>query len=183
MPVAGRNELLEVFAPRIGAAVPVLMVRLRPYRPGDMGWVVARHGALYAAEYGWDIAFEALVAEIVAAFVKSFDPAREYCWIAEMDGEPVGSVFLVKGEEAKVAKLRLLLVDPKARGHGLGRRLVEECIRFARGCGYRRITLWTQSILVAARAIYRSAGFRCVETRAHPGLGQPLIGEIWQRDL
>lgn len=156
---------------------------LRPHRPGDMGWVVARHGALYAEEHGWDISFEALAAEIVAQFIKSFDPAREACWIAEMDGEPVGSAFLVKGDEEGVAKLRLLLVDPKARGLGIGRKLVEECIAFARAKGYRRISLWTQSILIGARHIYESVGFRCVNRKKHEGWGAPLVGEMWQVDL
>lgn len=151
---------------------------LRPHRPGDMGWVVARHGALYAEEHGWNIAFEALVAEIVAQFIKSFDARREACWIAEMEGEPVGSVFLVR-ETDTVAKLRLLIVDPKARGLGIGRKLVEECIAFARAKSYRRITLWTQSILTDARRIYEAAGFRCVGRKAHDGWGQPLMGETW----
>jgi GNAT superfamily N-acetyltransferase len=155
---------------------------LRSHKSGDMGWVVARHGALYAEEYGWNISFEALVAEIVAQFIKSFDPACEACWIAESDGEPVGSVFLVRETDA-VAKLRLLLVDPKARGLGIGHRLVEECVIFARAKGYRRITLWTQSILVGARRIYQSAGFHRVSEKMHEGWGTPLAGETWQLDL
>lgn len=155
---------------------------LRPHKPGDMGWVVARHGALYAEEYGWDISFEALVAEIVAQFITSFDPACEACWIADMDGEAVGSVFLVR-ESTAVARLRLLIVDPKARGLGVGRKLVDECIAFARARDYRQITLWTQSILVGARRIYQSAGFQRVDTKTHMGWGTPLVGETWQLDL
>jgi DNA-binding MarR family transcriptional regulator/GNAT superfamily N-acetyltransferase len=157
-------------------------VVLRPHRPGDIGWVVSAHGSLYAREYGWNISFEALVAEVAASFIRNFDPAREHCWIAEMDGEPVGSVFLVR-ESDDVAKLRLLIVDPKARGVGLGRRLVKECIGFAQEKGYRHITLWTQSILLGARHIYKSAGFRCIGSKPHDGWGMPLLGETWQLDL
>jgi DNA-binding MarR family transcriptional regulator/GNAT superfamily N-acetyltransferase len=158
-------------------------VELRPHRPGDMGWVVSAHGALYAQEYGWEISFEALVAEVAANFIRNFDPAREHCWIAELDGEPAGSVFLVKGDSDGVAKLRLLIVDPKARGLGVGRKLVDECIAFARAKGYRHITLWTQSILLGARHIYKSAGFRCIGSKPHEGWGSPLLGETWQLDL
>jgi len=155
---------------------------LRDPRPGDMGWVVQSHGALYAGEYGFDASFEALVAEISAKFLTSFDASRERCWIADIHGAPVGSVFLVKHSD-DVAKLRLLLVDPAGRGQGLGQRLVGECIAFARACGYRKITLWTQSILLAARKIYQDAGFALVATEPHRSFGQDLIGETWEREL
>jgi DNA-binding MarR family transcriptional regulator/GNAT superfamily N-acetyltransferase len=156
--------------------------RLRDPRPGDMGWVVQSHGAFYAAEYGFDASFEALVAEIAAKFLESFDASRERCWIADLKGTPVGSVFLVRHCD-EVAKLRLLLVDPAGRGQGLGRRLVGECIGFARQCGYRKITLWTQSILVAAREIYQDQGFVMIASEPHRSFGQSLIGETWEREL
>ena len=155
---------------------------LREPRPGEMGWVVQSHGARYASEYGFDSSFEALVAEIAAKFLSSFDASRERCWIAELDGAPVGSVFLVRHDD-EVAKLRLLLVEPAGRGHGLGRRLVAECIAFARAGGYRKITLWTQSILTEARKIYQEAGFVLIKTEPHRSFGQNLIGETWEMTL
>jgi DNA-binding MarR family transcriptional regulator/GNAT superfamily N-acetyltransferase len=155
---------------------------LRSHRPGDIGWIVSRHGALYAQEYGWDISFEALAAEICAQFIRSYDPSREHCWIAEIGGEPAGSVFLVKASD-EVAKLRLLLVEKNARGLGLGRALTEQCIRFARQAGYTSITLWTQSILVAARGIYQRAGFRRIKEENHHSFGVDLVGETWELKL
>ncbi|HLJ33516.1 MAG TPA: bifunctional helix-turn-helix transcriptional regulator/GNAT family N-acetyltransferase [Ktedonobacteraceae bacterium] len=152
---------------------------LRSHEPGDMGWVTHRHGTLYAQEYGWDEHFEALVAQIVADFINNYKPERERCWIAEMNGEIVGSVFVVQSSET-VAKLRLLLVEPKARGLGLGTRLVEECIRFARRRGYQKLMLWTNSVLLEARHIYQKTGFKLVAEEAHHSFGHDLIGETWE---
>jgi DNA-binding MarR family transcriptional regulator/predicted GNAT family acetyltransferase len=165
-----------------GSAAGRVPYLLRPHRPGDMGWIVARHGSLYADEHGWDESFEGFVAGVAAEFIQNFDPRRERCWVAEIDGEPVGAVCLAKQSE-KVAKLRLLFVEPKARGLGIGRRLVEECVRFARHSGYRTVTLWTQSILTAARAIYEHAGFRLVRREPHASFGQKLVGETWELKL
>jgi DNA-binding MarR family transcriptional regulator/GNAT superfamily N-acetyltransferase len=155
---------------------------LRPHQPGDIGWMVQKHGELYAREYGWDETFEALVAEIGARFLKEFDPKKERAWIAEKDGENVGCVFLVR-ESDEVAKLRLLLVDAKARGLGLGRRLVEECIRFARLKRYKKITLWTNDILTTARHIYEKAGFTLVSEERHVSFGHHLVGQHWELEL
>ena len=147
-----------------------------------MGWVTSANGALYAREYGWDLSYEALVAKITAEFIENFDARRERCWIAEMNGERVGSVFCVRKTD-EIAKLRLLIIDPKARGLGLGRRLVEECMHFAKDVGYTSMTLWTQSILTAARAIYAGKGFRLVAEEPHHSFGVDLVGETWERDL
>jgi DNA-binding MarR family transcriptional regulator/N-acetylglutamate synthase-like GNAT family acetyltransferase len=151
---------------------------LRPHRPGDMGWIIARHGALYAEEYGWDMQFEALVAEIAAKFLHNFNPQRECCWIAERNGENIGSVVLVEETET-IAKLRLLLVEPDARGCGIGGRLVQECLRFAREAHYETVTLWTNSVLVAARRLYENAGFQMIEAQPHHSFGHDLVGENW----
>ena len=161
-------------------------VVLRPPEPGDLGWVIERHGSRYAHEYGWDATFEALVARIVADFAERRDSRREAAWIAELDGERVGCVFCTAGEDPAnpdTAQLRLLLVEPSARGTGVGTRLVDECLRFARRAGYRRITLWTNDVLLAARRIYERAGFRCDRREPHHSFGHDLVGEYWSRDV
>ena len=185
LPEADRRHLTAAMATierLLGSAAAPEVAALREPQPGDMGWVVQSHGARYASEYGFDSSFEALVADIAAKFLNSFDASRERCWIAEIGGAAVGSVFLVRHDD-EVAKLRLLLVEPIGRGQGLGRRLVAECIAFARACGYRKITLWTQSILTAARKIYQDAGFVLVATKPHRSFGQSLIGETWEMTL
>lgn len=185
LPADGEQHLIDAMKTiegLLGEAASHPEAILRAHRPGDMGWVVQQHGLLYTREFDWDISFEGMVAEIVAQFLKNFDPKRECCWIAELDGRQVGSVFLVKHSDS-VAKLRLLLVDPAGRGLGLGKRLVDECIAFARDCGYRKITLWTQSMLLPARGIYEHAGFVRVATEPHHSFGHELIGETWERDV
>jgi DNA-binding MarR family transcriptional regulator/GNAT superfamily N-acetyltransferase len=186
LPTAEQDRLVAAMGAverTLGAAPHRGSYTLRPHRPGDMGWIIQRHGALYAQEYGWDESFEALVAEIAAAFIKRRDPRRERCWIAELDGERVGSVFVVRKSKT-VAKLRLLLVEPRARGYGIGRRLVDECVRFARAAGYRTLTLWTQSELTAARRLYQQAGFERVEIRHHDSFGKKgLVAETWNLHL
>ena len=177
--LSAMGTIERLLGDRPAPRVPYL---LRSPRPGDMGWIIHRHGALYAQEYGWDERFEALVAEIAARFIQNLDPKRERCWIAERDGNTVGSVFLVTKSKT-VAQLRLLLVEPMARGLGIGNRLVRKCVRFARRAGYRKIVLWTNSVLHAARHIYEETGFRLIHQESHRSFGHDLIGETWELTL
>ncbi|MFO0993210.1 MAG: bifunctional helix-turn-helix transcriptional regulator/GNAT family N-acetyltransferase [Hyphomicrobiales bacterium] len=181
---ASRRDLVSAMATierHLGNGKPA-EIRIRTHGPGDLGWIVERHGAVYARDYGFDSGFEALVAEIAAKFLKDFDPARERCWIAELDGHRVGSVMLVK-QSHETAKLRLLLVEAEARGLGLGRQLVETCLQFARATGYREIVLWTNSILDEARGLYESLGFTLVNEEPHHSFGRDLVGQDWNLKL
>ena len=186
LPLGPRQELVDAMA-RVeallaGTPAATRQVVLRDPVPGDIGWVVQQHGALYAREYGWDMRFEALVAGIAADFVRKFQPAWEKCWIAELDAERVGAIFVVR-KSATTAQLRMLILTPQARGLGLGARLTDECIAFARAKGYRKIVLWTNSCLTAARAIYAKRGFRLVKSEPYEGFGQQLVGETWELRL
>jgi DNA-binding MarR family transcriptional regulator/N-acetylglutamate synthase-like GNAT family acetyltransferase len=177
--IAAMNEIEALLSaePEQGASYI-----LRPHQPGDLGWAVQQHGLLYTEQYGWDETFEALAAEVAAKFIRDFDPKRERAWIAEKNGENVGCVFLVRQSD-EVAKLRMLLVHPKARGLGIGKRLVEECIRFARAKGYKKITLWTNDVLTTARHIYQQTGFKLVAEEKHKSFGHHLVGETWELGL
>ena len=179
--VEGLTGIRRLLEPREAGAPAVL---IRTHRPGDLGWVLERHGVVYAEEYGWGAPFEAIVARVVAEFAETQDPAREACWVAELGGRRVGSVMLVRHPEREgVARLRLLLVEPEARGLGVGRALVDACTGFARATGYRRVTLWTQSVLAAARAIYARAGYVKVSEAPQTTFGTGLIAETWELEL
>lgn len=180
--MAALQSASTLLARASGRPVPTPVVTLRSHRPGDMGWVIAAHGRIYATEFGWDHTFEAMVADIAAAFLRDFDPEWEHCWMAEIDGVPVGSVTVVR-KSPEEAQLRLLIIDPSARGLRLGERMVEECIRFATAKGYGKLVLWTNDSLHAARRIYQKAGFRLVEEEPHHSFGVDLVGQNWELDL
>ncbi len=177
--IAAMRSIREILEPENAAAEPWL---IRPHRPGDIGWIVHRHGVLYSRDYGWNANFEGFVAEIAGKFAQSHDASREHCWIAERHGDIIGSVFLMRQDD-QTAKLRLLYVEPAARGLGVGRRLVEQCLHFARSAGYRRIVLWTNDGLTSARRIYEAAGFRLVAEEAHSMFGPPMVGQDWELEL
>jgi DNA-binding MarR family transcriptional regulator/GNAT superfamily N-acetyltransferase len=179
--LAAMATIEMLLAPSAAPSAPDAVI-LRPHRAEDLNWVLARHAAIYGREYGWGIQFTVLVAGIIAEFRPGRDPVREGCWIAELDGAPAGSVMLVDAGDG-IAKLRLLIVEQHARGRGVGCRLVEHCIRFARDAGYRKITLWTQSVLTSARRIYEGTGFVRVEEKPHCSFGADLVGETWELEL
>jgi DNA-binding MarR family transcriptional regulator/GNAT superfamily N-acetyltransferase len=180
--IAAMATIEGLLAGRPQHSPPQPRYMLRPPRHGDFGWIVKRHAELYAQEYGWAAPFEGVCAQIIADFVNTFDDQRERCWIAELDGENVGSIMLAKDSET-VARIRLLLVDPKARGLGLGRHLTAESVQFARAAGYRKITLWTHSVLTAARHIYQQAGFKLMRSEQHESWGRPVVSEYWDLEL
>ncbi|MBU0828627.1 MAG: bifunctional helix-turn-helix transcriptional regulator/GNAT family N-acetyltransferase [Gammaproteobacteria bacterium] len=180
--VAAMERIETLLDPASAAAAAPRMAVLRDPVPGDLGWVVQQHGEIYWREYGWDSSFEALVAEIAAQFLRKFQPAWERCWVAELDGERVGAVFVVR-KSTTTAQLRMLILSPKARGLGLGARLTDECISFARAKGYKKMVLWTNSCLTAARGIYAKRGFKLIKSEPYEGFGQPLVGETWELRL
>jgi DNA-binding MarR family transcriptional regulator/ribosomal protein S18 acetylase RimI-like enzyme len=177
--IAAMRSIREILEPENAAAEPWM---IRPHRPGDIGWIVHRHGVLYSRDYGWNANFEGFVAEIAGKFAQSHDASREHCWIAERHGDIIGSVFLMRQDD-QVAKLRLLYVEPAARGLGVGRRLVEQCLHFARSTGYRRVVLWTNDGLTSARRIYEAAGFQLVAEEPHSMFGPPMVGQDWELGL
>ena len=180
--LASLHEVRETLASRRESAADG--ITLRSYRPGDIGWAIERHGQLYSDEFGWNVEFEALVANLFANFVTKQNPKTERLWIAEIAGERVGCVFVVRSEdEPSAAQLRCLLVDPKARGKGVGQRLVQECISFAKSAGYRTMILWTNDVLVAARRIYEAEGFKLLKEDRHHSFGHDLVGQTWSRPL
>ncbi|SRR5579859_1098667 len=178
--IKSMRQVRRLLDPRKGRAA---QLRLRPPGPGDLGWVIHRQSLLYHRDYGWDMSFEGLLAEILGRYASGFDPAREDGWIADLEGSPVGSIFLMKSEDPQIARLRLLHVEPEARGLGVGTRLVHACIDRAQKLGYRQLTLWTNDILISARRIYQAAGFRMIKVEAHRSFGKNLVGQTWILDL